>query len=101
MSLKSRLDGIGAGIAMGALAPLLLPISVRSFFTRNEHARSNPSSMLIVVGILTALAGLLVVGAGIGLATLLSPLGLPWFVTVPGFYLLGWGLLGAFAFNTK
>lgn len=54
--------------------------------------------------VLGALAPVVVVGGvilvgGAGLATLLSFGGIPWYITVLGFYFLIWALIGFFGFG--
>jgi hypothetical protein len=70
MSLKSRLNGLAGGLALAMFA----------------------AAAVVVVG------GVILVG-GAGMVMLLSLGGVPWYITVPGFYFLIWALIGSFWFG--
>lgn len=99
MSLKSRLKGAVAGMAVGAMAPIFVPMGIK-FIATGESGGSGAGPALAAgfAAVSVVLGGVAILG-GATIGTMLSFGGLPWFVTVPGCYFLVWALLGAFFFG--
>lgn len=99
MSVKMRLIGTAAGLALGVAAPLGIPLLIgavaSSIRNRGRAAfKSNAQAGLILAVVPTVIGGIVLAGVATA-AVVFTPFGLPWFVTVPALYFTTFGLLGA------
>lgn len=101
MSLKSRIKGVASGLALGALAPVVTPFAIPFMLTgKTGGVGAGPALACVAAAALVVIGGVILVG-GAGLATLLSFGGIPWYITVPGFYFLIWALIGLVGFGKE
>lgn len=98
-TLIPRIKGFVNGMGFGVIAPGLALIAVIMMLNGNMTSGSGMASAIGgFVLILVALAVVLFVLTGSGIAATFSFLGLPWFVTFPVVYFGLWGSLGAWKF---
>jgi len=101
MSIKSRLKGLASGLFIGALAPLVTPIAIPFMLTGKTGGSGAGPALACFAAAAAVVIGAVILVGGAGLATFLSFSGIPWYLTVPGFYFLVWALIGFFGLNDE
>ncbi len=93
--IKGFVNGMGFGVIAPGLAVIALIMILNGEMTSGSGMASAIGGFLLI---LVALAAVLFILTGSGVAATLSILGLPWFITFPVIYFGLWGTLGAWKF---